>query len=208
MRRSHLVTLSTLAAVGVVVCAGIAHADPPTSDDSSAARRQRWLNQGNTNSSAAPNNFDSSSAAAATPAPLPTPEEIWAGALEPLPAGGWQYFTNSPSGSDEFIIFVSTHNVIVRGSIVTAWFRWEYMAPQTYAGYLTYRGEVVRTEIDCETSATRDLAGTFYSDNNLDGTTNSQVADPKTTQWSPAVPGTIGEFMVEWGCAQLRSKHH
>jgi len=207
MERSRHAALFALTVAGIVICMGIAHADPPISDDSPAARRQRFLNQGDSGSQSTPSNSDSSPAPGAAPATSsPTPAEIWAGAIEPLPAGGWQYFASSASGSDEFIIYVSTHNVLVRGSIVTAWFRWEYMAPQTYAGYLTYRGEVVRTEIDCETSATRDLAGTFYSDNNLDGATKSQVADPKTAQWSPAVPGTIGEFMVEWGCAKLRSQ--
>jgi hypothetical protein len=74
-------------------------------------------------------------------------------------------------------------------------------------GYQTYRSYVARTEVDCETDSTRDMAITYYSDSNLDGAMGSQVADPKIAQWSPAVPGSIGESMVEWGCAQMRAKH-
>lgn len=206
MRRARLVTLPTLAAI--VVCGGIAHADPPTSDNSPAARRQKLLDQGSTDSSSTPNNSDSSPGPAATPAaPPPTPEELWMAALEPLPAGGWRYFTNSAPGSDAYVVYVSTHNVRVQGAVVTAWFRWEYMTAQTYAAYITYRSDVVRAEINCQTDALRDMAITLYSGNNLEGSTNSKVSDPGVVQWSPAVPGTIGESIVEWGCAQIRSRH-
>jgi hypothetical protein len=129
MRRAHLATLSMLAAIGIAVCTGIANADPPKSDDSPAARRQKFLDQGTTDSSSPTPNASGSGPGPApadvTPMLPPTPEQQWIGSLETLPAGGWQYFTSSTSGPAESAIYVSTHNVTVRGSIVTAWFRWE-----------------------------------------------------------------------------------
>jgi hypothetical protein len=78
--------------------------------------------------------------------------------LDTLPDGGWQYLTSSSPGSDESVIYVSTHNVTIRGSTVSAWFRWEYMSARTLTVYQTYRGYVARTEIDCQRDATRDMA--------------------------------------------------
>jgi hypothetical protein len=75
-------------------------------------------------------------------------------------------------------------------------------------GYQTYRSYVARTEFDCETDSTRDMAITYYSGSNLlDGAMESQVAKPSVAEWSPAVPGTIGESTVEWGCEKLRAPH-
>lgn len=185
----------TLGLVGIALCAQIARADPPrpasTSSSESAER---------------------TAADAPSPAqsPVVTPEQIWIASLDAMPAGGWQYLFSSTPGAGESVVYVSTHNVTVHGSIVTAWFRWEYMTAltgQPYTAYQNYRSYVTRTEIACEMDATRDIAVSYYSDNNLQGTLTSQVADPKTVQWEPAVPGTLGEAMVGWGCAQMRSKN-
>jgi hypothetical protein len=215
MRHESLIAMVAFGAVELAGCAGLANAGAPDSSDSPAEKRLEWLEQESTPQS--PKSSDSSapsttadqgpSPAAQPPAPTPTPEQSWLASLEPLTNGGWQYFTSSGPGSGESVLYVSTHDITIQGKLVTAWFRWEFMTNQTYAIYQTYRSFVDRTEIDCATDATRELAATYYADSNLDGASNSQVADPKSAPWSPAVPGTIGELMVEWGCAQIRAHH-
>ena len=141
------------------------------------------------------------------PAPGPTPQDLWFGSLETLPNGGWQYLLESGTGSNTLALYVSSHDISIHGSVVVTWFRWEYMTAQQY-GYQSYKSAAVREEIECNRDATRDLAVTFYSKNNLKGQSTSQVSDPHAVQWSPAVPGTIGEAMVGWGCEQIRNHHH
>ncbi len=179
-----------------------ANAAPPS--ESPAARRLKFFEQGSAPHS--PNTPASHGPDAVPLKPLPsTPEQSWRDSLEPLPNGGWQYFTNSGAGSGESVVYVSTHDVTVKGHIVTAWFGWEFMSNQSNSMYQTYRSFVERTEMDCATDTTRDLAATYYASSNLDGASTSQVADPSSAQWAPAVPGTIGELMVEWGCTQIRA---
>lgn len=190
-----LAAICTLSLVGIALCAQIARADPPHPPSSSPSE---------------PAQGPAADAPSPAPSPVLTPEQTWLASLDAMPAGGWQYLFSSTPGAEESVVYVSTHNVTIHGSIVTAWFRWEYMTAlpgQAYTAYQNYRSYVTRTEIACEMDATRDIAVSYYSDNNLQGSLASQVADPKTAQWEPAVPGTLGEAMVGRGCAQMRSKH-
>lgn|SRR5690348_2131519 len=201
MLRAHAATLGTIAAI--IICAGIARADTPNPNDSPAPRRLRYLNQGSTDSSPASRD----SRGPATPSgPAPGPDALWVATLLPLPAGGWKYFFDSRSVSNEFALYVSTHKVRFRGSIVTAWFRSEFLTAQSYVGY-RYLSAVTRVEMDCKADSTRQLAATFYSENNLAGTADSEVANPKMAQWIPAAPGTLAEQMVDWACAKLKDPH-
>jgi hypothetical protein len=148
---------------------------------------------------------DQSASADAAPPPSQTPEQVWLASLKPIPEGGWQFLMTSDQADHEDALFVSSHNMMIRGRLVTAWFRWEYMAAQTYLNQF-YQSAVVREEIDCDSAATRDLAITSYSDSNLGGSTIlSQVFDAKVVAWAPAIPGTMGEFMVRWACARVRT---
>lgn len=209
MRQASLSAM-VLGAMGLAAFATLASADPPDSSESAAAKRQKWLDQATTPQSSSEvsgsSSQEPSSDAAPPPAPAPTPEQSWLASLKPMPEGGWTYLNTTTSGNVESALFVSDHHVTVRGTVVAAWFRWEVNTAQTdtYSGQ-SYQSYVMRYEISCEKDATRDLAITYYSDSNLEGTTWSQVFDADKVQWSPAVPGTIGEFMVEWGCAQIHT---
>ncbi len=136
-----------------------------------------------------------------------TAHDSWFQSLEPLPNGGWKYFTSAGSAGHDVVVFVSTHDVLVQGTLVTAWFRWEYETAQLN-GYTAYKSAAERVEIDCTSDAMRDLATTYYSRNNFEGASASQMTPATIAEWSPSVPGTIGEQMVNWGCAQTRARHH
>ena len=132
---------------------------------------------------------------------------MWIASLKPLSAGGWKYLTDGGSTSDPLVVYFSTHDIQSHRSIITAWFRWEMMKPETYLSF-QYLSDVVRTEINCATDSTRDFAITYYSGNNLAGKNESQVENPNDEQWSPVVPGTIGEFIFDSVCAKKRMQRH
>lgn len=104
------------------------------------------------------------------------------------------------------MLFVSDHNVVRAADSVTVWFRNEYFKSQTSGPLTSYRSSVSRYQLSCTRSAMRVLAYSYYTKSNLDGTFQSFVNDEDKVRWEPAVPGTIGELMVNWACSKAKHK--
>lgn len=136
-------------------------------------------------------------------APPLTKAQSWFASLKPMPKWGWRYLATSTPGPYESAVYVSSRDVTVRGAIVTAWFRWEFMARHAYESR-TYRSVAERTAIDCDRHAMRNLAVAYYAKNNLQNMVASKVVNAGSSQWLPAARGTIAEAMLNWGCAPGR----
>src|SRR5580693_7406648 len=123
----------------------------------------------------------------------------WVRTLDPMSSGGWEFRSVANDGS--WATFTSTHQLKRSGQVVTGWIRYEYAEPQTGAGN-PYMSAVEKQEYDCKKQETRNLLAIYYSVNNIQGTEETEEADPKATPWSPIVPGTREETNFTWACAQ------
>jgi hypothetical protein len=126
----------------------------------------------------------------------------WVHTLDPMSAGGWEFRSVATDGS--WAIYTSTHQLNRKGQIVTGWIRYEYAEPQTGQGN-PYMSAVEKQEYDCKKQQTRNLLAIYYSVNNIQGTEETEEADPKATPWSPIVPGTREETNFTWACTQGRA---
>jgi hypothetical protein len=126
----------------------------------------------------------------------------WVHTLDPMTSGGWEFRSVATEGS--WAIFASTHQLKRSGQIVTSWIRYEYAEPQTGQSH-PYMSAVEKQEYDCKKQQTRNLMAIYYSTNNLQGNEETEEADPKTTPWSPIVPGTREETNFTWACDQRRT---
>ena len=125
----------------------------------------------------------------------------WVRTLDPMSSGGWEFRSVANDGS--WATFASTHQLKRSGQIVTGWIRYEYAEPQTGQGN-PYMSAVEKQEYDCKKQQTRNLLAIYYSANNIQGTEETEEADPKATPWSPIVPGTREEMNFTWACSQGR----
>ena len=125
----------------------------------------------------------------------------WVRTLDAMASGGWEFRSVATDGS--WAIFTSTHQLKRSGQIVTGWIRFEYAEPQTGQGN-PYMSAVEKQEYDCKKQQTRNLLAIYYSANNIQGTEETEEADPKATPWSPIVPGTREEMKFTWACSQGR----
>jgi hypothetical protein len=125
----------------------------------------------------------------------------WVRTLDPMATGGWEFRSVANDGS--WAIFTSTHQLKRSGQIVTGWIRFEYAEPQTGQGN-PYMSAVEKQEYDCKKQQTRNLLAIYYSANNIQGTEETEEADPKAAPWSPIVPGTREELNFTWACSQGR----
>lgn len=125
----------------------------------------------------------------------------WVRTLDPMTAGGWEFRSVASDGS--WAIFSSTHQMKRSGQIVTAWMRYEYAEPQVGDGG-PYLSAVQKQQYDCKKDQSRNLLVIYYGSNNIQGSEQSEEADPKTTPWSPIVPGTRDESNFLWACGQGR----
>lgn len=135
--------------------------------------------------------------------PLSPEEQIaaWIKSIEPLPNGGWKFLTFA-SADNKSILYASTHNLSRDGSIVSAWFRFEFMLAQhNDESNGNFQSFVERDEIDCTAQASKRLAISYYQGNNLDNGGPAYVWDAGKLLWTPAIPGTVGEAMAGWACA-------
>jgi hypothetical protein len=121
----------------------------------------------------------------------------WALGLDPIPTGGWALL--QVSGDGTAAVFGSRRHETRKGSVVSIWLRYEERESQTNNG-ATFKSEVERTLYDCERIATKAISATYYSENNLSGTGPSYVYDEAKTSWSPVIPGTVGDSLLEWAC--------
>jgi hypothetical protein len=125
----------------------------------------------------------------------------WVRTLDPMSSGGWEFRSVANDGS--WATFTSTHQLKRSGQIVTGWMRYEYAEPQTGQGN-PYMSAVEKQEYDCKKQQTRNLLAIYYSANNIQGTEETEEADPKATPWSAIVPGTREETNFTWACSQGR----
>jgi hypothetical protein len=126
----------------------------------------------------------------------------WVHTLDPMTSGGWEFRSVASDGS--WAIFTSTHQLKRSGQVVTGWIRYEYAEPQTGEGS-PFMSAVEKQEYDCKKQQTRNLLAIYYSGNNIQGTEQTEEADPKATPWSPIVPGTREETNFTWACNQGRA---
>lgn len=126
----------------------------------------------------------------------------WVRTLDPMGSGGWDFRTVAPDGS--WAIFSTTHQMTHSGSVVSVWLRREYAEPQRGGGapYLSF---VEKVQFDCRKVQTRVLVVVYYAANNIQGSSESETAEPKDTPWSVIVPGTKEESTFQWACAHARS---
>jgi hypothetical protein len=111
------------------------------------------------------------------------------------------------SADNGSMVFSSTHNVTRIGSTVSIWFRSEYQAPQENSWSWSYLSSVSRVDVNCTKQMMRTTTSSWYRKNNLEGESTSSVFDDKSSIWSPAVPGTMGEFLTNFTCSIGRAPH-
>ena len=130
----------------------------------------------------------------------------WVRTLDPLTAGGWQFRSVAPDGS--WASFSTEHQLKRSGHLVTAWLRQEYPEPQRSNNGNVYLSYVEKIQYDCANERARALLLIYYSDNNIMGSEESEATDVKEAVWVPIVPGTPGENVYQWACADGRGKTH
>jgi hypothetical protein len=122
----------------------------------------------------------------------------WVRTLDPMSSGGWEFRAVANDGS--WATFSSTHQMKRSGQVVTVWLRQEYAEPQVGMDG-PYLSIVEKAQYDCKKEQTRNLLVIYYTANNVQGSEQTEEADPKTTPWNPIVPGTREEFHFQWACA-------
>jgi hypothetical protein len=128
----------------------------------------------------------------------------WVHTLDPLLSGGWEFHTVAADGS--WAVFVTNHQLKRSGQVMSAWIRQEYAEPQKAADIGSYFSEVQRVDFDCGKDRARASSIIYYAGNNLKGTEQDAVTDPKESPWSPIVPGTQSESNFQWACTPERMK--
>lgn len=126
----------------------------------------------------------------------------WVRTLNPLAAGGWEFRAVAPDGA--WATYSTDHQLKRSGHLATIWLRQEFAEPQS-AGNGPYSSVVEKVQYDCAKDRARSLVVISYSDNNIQGTTQTEEADEKTAVWNPIVPGTREELNFLWACGPGKS---
>ena len=122
----------------------------------------------------------------------------WVRTLNPMSAGGWEFRGVANDGS--WAAYSTNHQMKRSGKTVSAWLRQEYAEPQT-GNNGRYLSLVEKVQYDCAKEQERPLLVIYYSNNNIQGSEQTEEADAKTTAWNAIVPGTRDEFNYEWACS-------
>lgn len=125
----------------------------------------------------------------------------WVRTLDPMPSGGWEFRSVATDGS--WAMFSSTHQLKRTGQTVTVWMRHEYAEAQTGEDG-QYLSAVDKEQYDCKKQESRSLMIVYYAANSLQGSPQTEEADPKTAPWTAIVPGTRDEVSFLWACNQAR----
>jgi hypothetical protein len=125
----------------------------------------------------------------------------WVRTLDPMAAGGWEFRAVATDGS--WATYSTQHQLKRSGKQVTVWLRQEYAEPQS-GGNGKYLSVVQKMQYDCAKERARTLLAVYYTANNIQGTEQTDEADPKSTPWNAIVPGTRDEFNFEWACSAGR----
>ena len=121
----------------------------------------------------------------------------WVRTLNPMTAGGWEFRAVANDGS--WADYTTTHQMKRSSKSVTVWLRQEYAEVQ--AGSTTpYLSIVEKVEYDCVKEQERPLLVVYYSNNNIQGSEQTEEADLKTATWNAIVPGTRDEYNFLWAC--------
>jgi hypothetical protein len=131
-------------------------------------------------------------------ATFPATREAWAASLDKLPAGGWAFLMVSDDGT--YAVFGSHRHATREGSTVSLWLRYEYREAQLNNANQLYKSVVQRKIYDCAHAASKSAADSFYSENNLGAPGSSYTYDEKKMAWDPAIPGSVGDSLLEWAC--------
>lgn len=126
----------------------------------------------------------------------------WVRTLDPMTSGGWEFRSVAADGA--WAVFSSTHQFKRAGQIVTVWMRHEYAEAQT-GDDGPYLSAVEKTQFDCKKQQSRNLLVVYYAANNIQGSEQTDEADPKSTPWNAIVPGTRDESNFLWACSQERA---
>jgi len=127
----------------------------------------------------------------------------WVRTLDPMAAGGWEFRAVATDGS--WATYTTTHQFKRSGKWVSVWLRQEYAEPQT-GNQGRFSSVVQNVQYDCAKQRARTLLIVYYAENNIQGSEQSEEADPKTAAWSAIVPGTRDEMNFLWACAAAKKE--
>jgi hypothetical protein len=126
----------------------------------------------------------------------------WVRTLNPMTAGGWEF--RAVAGDGSWAAYSTNHQMKRGGQLVTVWLRQEYAEPQA-GNDGKYLSVVEKIQYDCAKERARALNIIYYAENNIQGSEQSEEADPKTATWNAIVPGTRDEFNFLWACKSGKS---
>jgi hypothetical protein len=126
----------------------------------------------------------------------------WVRTLNPMTAGGWEFRTVANDGS--WAAYSTDHQMKHSGKLSTVWLRQEFAEPQT-DGNGRYLSIVEKVQYDCAKQRARSLLVIYYSENNIQGSEQSEEADERTASWNAIVPGTREELNFLWACGAGKS---
>ena len=130
----------------------------------------------------------------------------WSEGLDPLAGGGWALLNVSRDGS--YAVFGSRRHETRKGRVSAVWLRYELREPKS-DNAVSYMSEVERTLYDCERIATKSISVVYYKENNLGwGVRSAYTYDEAKVAWTPVVPGTLGDSLLEWACNTHPAKAH
>jgi hypothetical protein len=128
----------------------------------------------------------------------------WVRTLDPLISGGWEFRSVAADGS--WATYSTEHQLKRSGHLLTVWIRQEFPEAQRGAGGEAYLSSVEKVQYDCGDDRSRILAVIYYPGNNLAGNQQTEDSDPKQIPWSPVVPGTQNETLMQWACNNTHLK--
>jgi hypothetical protein len=126
----------------------------------------------------------------------------WVRTLNPMTAGGWEFRAVANDGS--WAIYSTNHQIKRSGKLVSVWLRQEYAEPQS-GSEGKFLSVVQKVQYDCGKELARTLLTVYYAENNIQGSEQSEEADPKSAPWTAIVPGTRDEFNFMWACGGGKS---
>jgi Surface-adhesin protein E len=121
----------------------------------------------------------------------------WAASLDKLPNGGWEFLMVSADGT--YAIFGSHRHGTREGNVVAIWLRYEFRDKQIINGNVV-RSRVERNLYDCAGVRSKPVSDGFYPQSNLGGEPITNTFDEAKVAWSPAIPGTVGDSLLDWAC--------
>jgi hypothetical protein len=126
----------------------------------------------------------------------------WVRALNPMTAGGWEFRAVANDGS--WATYSTNHQMKRSGKLISVWLRQEFAEPQS-GSEGKFLSIVQKVQYDCGKERARTLLVVYYAENNIQGSEQSEEADPKTTPWTAIVPGTREESNFMWACGSGKS---